>query len=253
VLKKKLRSDGTIERYKTRLVVKGYSQKECEDLFDTYSPMAWLATSRVLLSLATSHGLLVHQIDVKIAFLNGELDEEIYMEQPARFVANSQEGMVCKLLKSLYGLKQAPKKWHEKFDKILTSVGFVVNEVDKFVYYWYGGGEGVILCLYVDDVLILGSSLDVIKETKEFLSITSKWKIWKKLMLFLTLSYWEKAMVGSHLYNPIMWKRFWVALALAMWTCSYALWSQQAIEEKSKNSEWSIEIFPYNWFTHVFS
>jgi hypothetical protein len=73
-------------------------------------------------------------------------------------------------LKSLYGLKQAPKQWHEKFDRTLTSVGFVVNEVDKCVYYRYGGGEGVILCLYVDDILILGTSLDVIKETKDFLS-----------------------------------------------------------------------------------
>jgi hypothetical protein len=79
-------------------------------------------------------------MDVKIAFLNGELDEEIYMEQPAEFVANGQEGMMCKLLQSLYGLKQAPKQWHEKFDKTLTSTGFVVNEADKFVYYRFGGG-----------------------------------------------------------------------------------------------------------------
>jgi hypothetical protein len=124
----------------------------------------------VLLSLAASHGLLVHQMDVKTTFLNGELDEEIYMEQPAGFVANSQEGSMCKLLKSLYGLKQAHKQWHEKFDRTLTSVDFVVNEADKCVYYRYGGGEGVILCMYVDDILILGMSLDVIKETKDFLS-----------------------------------------------------------------------------------
>jgi hypothetical protein len=124
----------------------------------------------VLLSLAASHGLLVHQMDVKTTFPNGELDEEIYMEQPAGFVANGQEGMVCKLLKCLYGLKQAPKQWHEKFDRTLTSVGFVVNEAHKCVYYWYGGGKGVILCLYVDGILILGMSLDVIKETKDFLS-----------------------------------------------------------------------------------
>jgi hypothetical protein len=92
------------------------------------------------------------------------------MEQSAGFVANGQEGMVCKLLKSLYGLKQAPKQWHEKFYRTLTSIGFVVNEADKCVYYWYGRGKGVILCLYVDDILILGTSLDVIKETKDFLS-----------------------------------------------------------------------------------
>jgi hypothetical protein len=80
VFKKKLRHDGTIERYKARLVIKVYSQKEGEDFFDTYSPMARLTTIHVLLSLAASHGLLVHQMDVKTAFLNRELDEEIYIE-----------------------------------------------------------------------------------------------------------------------------------------------------------------------------
>jgi hypothetical protein len=79
VFKKKLRPDGTIEKYKVRLVAKGYTQKEDENFFDTYSPVARLTTIRVLLSLAASHGLLVHQMDVKTAFLNGEL-EEIYME-----------------------------------------------------------------------------------------------------------------------------------------------------------------------------
>ena len=93
-------------------------------------------------------------MDVKTAFLNGELEEEIYMDQPDGFVSKGQEGMVCKLLKSLYGLKQAPKQWHEKFDRTLTSAGFVVNEADRCVYYRYGGAEGVILCLYVDDILI---------------------------------------------------------------------------------------------------
>src|SRR5436189_833808 len=101
VFKKKLRSDGTIKKYKARLVAKGYTQKEGENFFDTYSPVARLTIIRVLLSLAASHGLLVHQIDVKTTFLNGELEEEIYMEQPDGFVAKGQEGMVCKLLKSL--------------------------------------------------------------------------------------------------------------------------------------------------------
>nr|CAH66607.1 H0211A12.10 [Oryza sativa] len=170
VFKKKLRPDGTIEKYKARLVAKGYTQKEGEDFFDTYSPVALLTTIRVLLALAASHGLLVHQMDVKTAFLNGELEEEIYMDQPDGYVLEGQEGMVCKLLKSLYGLKQAPKQWHEKFDTTHTSAGFVVNEADKCVYYHYGGGEGVILCLYVDDILIFGTSLNVIEEVKDYLS-----------------------------------------------------------------------------------
>jgi hypothetical protein len=116
----------------------------------------------VLLSLATSYDLLIHQIDVKTTFLNEELEEEIYIDQPDGFVVKGQEGIICRLLKSLYGLKQAPKQWHEKFDKTLTFVDFVVNEVDKCMYYRFGGGEGVILCLYVDDILIFGTSLNVI-------------------------------------------------------------------------------------------
>nr|ABA96226.1 retrotransposon protein, putative, Ty1-copia subclass [Oryza sativa Japonica Group] len=136
VFKKKLRPDGTIEKYKARLVAKGYTQKEGEDFFDTYSLVARLTTIRVLLALAASHGLLVHQMDVKTVFLNGELEEEIYMDQPDGYVLE----------------------------------GFVVNEADKCVYYRYGGGEGVILCLYVDDILIFGTSLNVIEEVKDYLS-----------------------------------------------------------------------------------
>ena len=92
------------------------------------------------------------------------------MEQPDGFVVDGQEGKVCKLLKSLYGLRQAPKQWHEKFERTLTSTGFVANEADKCVYYRHGGGEGVILCLYVDDILIFGTNLKVIQEVKDFLN-----------------------------------------------------------------------------------
>jgi hypothetical protein len=151
-------------------VAKGYTQKEGEDFFDTYSPVARLTTIRALLSMATSYGLIVHQMDVKIAFLNAELNEDIYMDQLDGFVDEGQESKVCKLLKSLYGLKQAPKQWHEKFDRTLTSAGFVINEADRCVYYHHGGGQGVMLCLYVDYILIFGTNIEIINDDKSFLS-----------------------------------------------------------------------------------
>jgi hypothetical protein len=107
-------------------------------------------------------------MDIKTTFLNGELEEKIYMTQLDGFIVKGQEDKVCKLVKSLYGLKQAPKQWHEKFDVTLIYAGFSVNEADQYVYYSHGGDQGVILCLYVDDILIFGTSLDVINEVKTF-------------------------------------------------------------------------------------
>jgi hypothetical protein len=132
--------------------------------------VARLTTIRTLIVVTASYGLIIHQMDVKTTFLNGELDEEIYMDQPEGFIADGQENKVCRLIKSLYGLKQAPKQWHEKFDNTLTAAGFAVNESDTCVYYRYGGGESVMLCLYVDDILIFGSNLNVIEEVKNLLS-----------------------------------------------------------------------------------
>jgi hypothetical protein len=139
-------------------------------IIDTYSPVARMTTIHMLVALAACHDLLIHQMDVKTAFLNGELDEEIYMNQSDRFVTPGQENKVCRLRKSLYGLKQPPKQWHEKFDRTLISGGFVVNEADTCVYYRFGEGTGVILCLYVDDTLIFGTGIDVINDVKSFLS-----------------------------------------------------------------------------------
>jgi hypothetical protein len=127
-------------------VAKGFTQREGEDFFDTYSHVARITTIRVLLALAASHGQHIHQMDVSMAFLYGELDEEIYMEQPDGYKIPGQKNKVYKLIKSLYGLKQTLKQCHEKFNTTLTSAEFIVNEADKCVYYRYGGGEGVILC-----------------------------------------------------------------------------------------------------------
>ena len=105
-----MKTDGSIDNYKARLVVKGYRQKEGLDYFDTYSPVTRITSIRMLISIAALFNLEIHQMNVKTAFLNGDLNEEIYMEQPEGFVVSGQEKKVCRLVKSLYGLKQAPKQ-----------------------------------------------------------------------------------------------------------------------------------------------
>ncbi|GKA43936.1 zinc finger, CCHC-type containing protein [Tanacetum coccineum] len=171
IFKRKMKVDGTIDKFKARLVIQGFRQKEGIDYFDTYAPVARITTIRLLLALAAIHNLVIHQMDVKTTFLNGDLDEEVYMKQPEGFVMPGNEHKVCKLVKSLYGLKQAPKQWHQKFDEVVLSSGFHLNQSDKCVYSKFdSSGKGVIICLYVDDMLIFGTDQNQVDKTKKFLS-----------------------------------------------------------------------------------
>ncbi|CAN1246025.1 Retrovirus-related Pol polyprotein from transposon TNT 1-94 [Linum grandiflorum] len=170
IFKRKLRPDGSVERYKARLVIKGYSQKSGLDFFDTYSPVTKISTIRVLFALASIFNMTVHQMDVKTAFLNGDLNEEIYMIQPPGCTTPETQNKVCKLKKSLYGLKQAPKQWYEKFNSTISDFGFKPTSSYTCVYTKWFGNSYVILCLYVDDMLIFSSDMSAITETKAFLS-----------------------------------------------------------------------------------
>ena len=163
IFKRTLKADGSIVKYMARLVVKGYKQKEGVDYFDTYSPVTRITSIRMLIAIAVLHNLEIHQMDVKTAFLNGELNEEIYMEQLEGFIVLGQEKKVCRLIKSLYGLKQALKQWNEKFENAMMSNGFRINVCDKCVYIKDTANGYVIVCLYVDDMLIIGSNNDIIK------------------------------------------------------------------------------------------
>ena len=132
--------------------------------------MTRITSIRMLIAIDALYNLEIHQMDVKTAFLNGDLDEDIYMEQPKGFIVPSQEKKVCRLVKSLYGLKQAPKQWHENFDRVVLSDGFKINECDKCIYMKNTDKGYVIICLYVDDMLIIGSNIEMIKSTKKMLN-----------------------------------------------------------------------------------
>ena len=134
VYKRKRGIDGKVETFKTRLVTKGYTQKEGIDYDETFSSIAMLKSIRILLSIAAHYDYEIWQMDVKTVFLNGNLEEEIYIMQPESFIAKNQEHMVCKLKRSIYGLKQASRSWNIRFDQANKSFGFEKNLDKPCVY-----------------------------------------------------------------------------------------------------------------------
>jgi hypothetical protein len=154
------------------LVAKGFTQIPGIDYDKTFSPVACFESLCLLLALAALGDWHIHQMDVKSAFLNGVLEEEIFMEQPQGFVVSGQETQVCRLKKALYGLKQASCAWNLQFHGVLLELGFVWTYSDAGVYVCHQhGGDGIlIVILYVDDITLMGSSLEHIKRVKSSLS-----------------------------------------------------------------------------------
>ena len=157
-------------RYRARLVAKGFTQIFGLDYDETFSPVARFESLRLLLALAALEDWEIHQMDVKSAFLNGLLDEEIYMEQPEGFVDPDHPNKVCLLNKAIYGLKQASRAWNLQFHGVLLDLGFARTHSDAGVYHRQDDEGTIIIILYVDDITILGDSLDNIKKIKSALS-----------------------------------------------------------------------------------
>ena len=170
IFKTKRDSKGDVERYKARLVAKGYTQKEGIDYKETFSPVSSKDSFRTILAIMAHFDLELHQMDVKTAFLNGDIDKTIYMVQPENFVSGDTKRMVCKLKKSIYGLKQASRQWYYKFHQVIISSGFEMNMVDDCIYHKFSGSKHIYLVLYVDDILLATNDIGMLHETKRFLS-----------------------------------------------------------------------------------
>ena len=170
VFKTKRNSKGQIERYKARLVAKCFSQKEGINYKETFSPVSTKDGFRIIMAIVAHFDLELHQMDVKTAFLNGDLYENVYMTQPIGFKVDGKEHLVCKLKKSIYGLKQASRQWYLKFDIVVTTNGFKENIFDQCIYMRVSGSSYIFLVLYVGDILLASNDTDLLLETKDILS-----------------------------------------------------------------------------------
>jgi len=173
---------GQVIHFKACLVAQGFSQVPGVDYFDMFAPVAKLALIRTVLAMAAKLDFKLHQIDIKSAYLNGELTEteNIYMRQPPGYPAPNSSGKVCHLLKTLYGLKQSGRRWYQKLMEILVKrLGFVQSDVDQAVFYHHSGDNGhatIIIVVHVDDCTIAASTLLLIVAFKcqisEYVEIT---------------------------------------------------------------------------------
>ncbi|GJR29529.1 ribonuclease H-like domain-containing protein [Tanacetum coccineum] len=158
LFKHKFHADGTLSRYKARLVANGSNQQHGVDFDETFSPVVKPATIRTVLSLAVSRQWPIHQLDVKNAFLNGDLSETVYMHQPPGFVDSRYPNHVCLLQRSLYGLKQAPRAWFQRFAGYATRAGFSPSRCDSSLFIYTQGSQVAYLLIYVDDIILTASS-----------------------------------------------------------------------------------------------
>ena len=187
VYKVKTNSDGSIKRYKARLVARGFDQRFGSDYDETFCPVVRLESLRTLIALSTQLGLELHHVDVHTAFLNGILHEEVYMKQPIGYEKDGEEHLVCKLQKSIYGLKQSSRCWNAALDAHLRKMGFSQSKSDPCIYV-SGGDDSFYIGVYVDDLILAGKDEAKMKRVKEELASEFDIKDLGRLSYFLGMS-----------------------------------------------------------------
>ena len=147
-------------------MAKGFSQFEGVDFSEIFSHLEKLTSNRLLLSLVVAFDMKIEQMDLKTTFLHGDLEEEIYMKQPEGFITKGKEELDYKLKKTIFGLKQSPRMWYHKFDSYIPVLGLVRKQVDHYMYYKQVGENLNYVVLYVDDMLLVGKRIEIIKKVK---------------------------------------------------------------------------------------
>jgi len=179
------------EKYKARYVAKGYSQVKDIDYGETFAPTARMSTLRALLDVAVQKNMVIHQMDVKTAYLNADIDHEIYVEQPEGYEDKDSDGNVlyCKLKKSLYGLKQSGRMWNSVIHKFFISEGFKQSQSDHCLYLKHDRHSDIVVLLWVDDLIIASSNMSLTNECKESLCQKFRMTDLGKLNWFLGMSF----------------------------------------------------------------
>src|SRR3954468_19756938 len=162
--------DGNVSIYKACLVAKGFRQIQGVDYDETFLPVEMLKSVRIMLAIAAFFNYEIWQMDVKIAFLNGNIEEELYMIQPKGFVDPKDVNKVCKLQRSIYGLKQASRSWNLHFDQVIKGFGFVQTYGEACIYKKVSVSSIAFLILYMDNILFIVNDVELLKSIKDYLN-----------------------------------------------------------------------------------
>ena len=197
VYKVKTGADGSVQRYKARLVAQGFTQQYGTDFDETFCPVVRQESLQLLMALSVRYGLSIHQVDVTTAFLNGMLEKEVYMQQPKGFECPGKEEFVYKLNKSIYSLKQLPCCWNSTLDAFLKEMQFTQTASDPCIYYQKVGKDIMFIGVYVDDIILAAKNEKQLKQVKEDLSNKFDIKDLRELKYFLGIKVEQNKESGS--------------------------------------------------------